>query len=298
VQGLSNTGSVKLYITNASISFTASGILYHVPVPNAVITFSSTATSPSTNWDASANRWSTLVPMSSVSGNATSHTFFDGVAFPVQGGFPGGIQNVSWQAAFTTSTPTVKFNWQFQAAVYSAFAATGATGNYTGTNINPIDNADPAGSPGAYKSNLVFGNMGAGYVGLAQGTAGVVPTIAPMSISPGSYDFGPVPRTTTQTPSAGTSFVLTNSDSVPYTINSITVTGGGSYYTDFKLLLGGSNNCLSLVNSALGPGASCILYPSFTPTAPGGGTKETAKVVVNDGAANSPQTVFFKGSSQ
>ena len=44
VQGLPSTGSVKLYVTNASISFTANGAQYTLPVPNAVITFSSTAT--------------------------------------------------------------------------------------------------------------------------------------------------------------------------------------------------------------------------------------------------------------
>jgi hypothetical protein len=297
VQGLPNSGSVKLYVTNASVSFTSGGTAYNVPVPNAVITFSSTTTSASTTWDATNNRWSTLVPMSSVSGNATIHTFFDGVAFPVPG-FPGGIQNVNWQAAYTTSTPGVKFTWQFGAAVYSAFAATGATENYTGANINPLDNADPAGTPEAYKADLVFGDMGAGYTGLAQGSTAVVPTIAPMSISPGSYDFGTVAANgTTRYPSAGTSFILTNSDSVPYTISSITVTG--SYTSDFKLLPNGTpntpNNCLG--TPSLAPGTSCILYPTFTPTA-SSGTKETAKVVVSDSAANSPQTVFFKGTVQ
>jgi hypothetical protein len=292
VQGLPASGSVKLYITNASISFTAGGNNYMVPVPNAVITFSSTVTSASTTWDTAANRWSTLVPISSVNGNATIHTFFDGVAFPVPaGGFPGGIQNVNWQAAFTTSTPTIKFNWQFEAAVYTS----SAFGSYTGANISPLDNTDPAGTPGTYKNNLVLGNnMGAGYVGLPQGTAAVVPTIAPMSIAPSSYDFGAVPNGTTATPSAGTSFVLTNSDSIPYTINTITVTGSGSYYTDFTLT-SGANQCLA--GSSLAPGASCNLYPSFKPTAPGG-TKETAKIVVGDTAPNSPQTVFLKGTSQ
>jgi hypothetical protein len=290
VQGLPASGSVKLYITNASISFTAGGNNYMVPVPNAVITFSSAVTSASTTWDTTANRWSTLVPISSVNGNATIHTFFDGVTFPVPaGGFPGGVQNVNWQAAFTTSTPTIKFNWQFEAAVYNSSAFT-----YTGANINALDNADPAGTPGTYKNNLVQGNnMGPGYVGFPQGTAAVVPTIAPMSISPSSYDFGAVPNGTTATPSAGTSFVLTNSDSIPYTINTITVTGSGSYYTDFTLT-SGPNQCSA--GSSLAPGASCNLYPSFRPTAPSG-TKETAKIVVSDTAPNSPQTVFLKGTS-
>jgi hypothetical protein len=300
VQGLPNTGSVKLYITNASISFSANGIVHNVFVPNAVITFSSTVTSPSTTWDAINNRWSTLVPMSSVSGNANVHTFFDGVAFPVpSGGFPGGIQNATWQAAFSTSTPGVKFNWQWGAAVYSMFPATGSTGNYTSLEVNPLDSSDPAGTPEVVKANLLFGDMGAGYTGLYLGTTAVVPTIAPMSISPSSYDFGTVATGTTYYPSAGTSFVVTNSDSVPYTISSITVTG--TYAADFPLLPNGApntpNNCLAPMYSSLGPGASCIVYPSFNPKAPSG-MKETAKVVVSDGAANSPQTIFLKGTVQ
>jgi hypothetical protein len=301
VQGLPNSPnspSVKLYITNASISFTSGGQSYTVPVPNAVITFSSTATSASTTWDATANRWSTLVPISSVNGNATIHTFFDGAAYQVPaGGFPGGIQNVSWQAAFSTSTPTIKFNWQFEAAVYTSSFAPSAPGSYAGVTINALDNADPAGTPTNFKLNLVGGNnMGAGYVGLPQGSAAVVPTIAPMSVSPSSYDFGSVPNGTTATPS-GTSFVLTNSDSVTYSITGITVTG--TYAADFKLLPNGApgapNNCVGM--SSLAPGASCNLYPTFAPTA-ASGIKETAKIVVSDGAANSPQTVFLKGTSQ
>ncbi len=64
VKGLPSTGSVKLYVTNASINFMANGTTYNLPVPNAVITFSSTASSASTTWDATNKRWSTLIPMS------------------------------------------------------------------------------------------------------------------------------------------------------------------------------------------------------------------------------------------
>jgi hypothetical protein len=75
VQGLPNSGSVKLYITNGTITFTANGVPYKLAVPNSVVTFSSTVSSASTTWDAANNRWSTLVPISSVKGNATIHSF-------------------------------------------------------------------------------------------------------------------------------------------------------------------------------------------------------------------------------
>jgi hypothetical protein len=47
----------------------------------------------------------------------------------------------------------------------------------------------------------------------------------------------------------------------------------------------------------LAGGGNCTLYVTFTPLALSG-TKETAKIVVNDNANNSPQTVFLKGLGQ
>jgi len=289
VKGLPNTGSVKLYVTNASINFMASGTTYNLPVPNAVITFSSTATSASTTWDATNNRWSTLIPMSSVNANAAIHTFFDGIAFQVpSNGFPTGIQNVTWQAAYSTSTTGLSFNWQWGAAVYSTLPAAGATGNYSSFGVNSLDNSVPAGTPVNYEGNLVFGDTGAGYTGLYANFVGVVPTIAPMNIAPNSYDFGGVSQGSTAT--ANMPFVLTNNDSVPYTISSIQMTG--TYAGDFIQ----TNNCPISPNT-LGAGASCTLTVNFTPST-SGGTKETAKIVINDNANNSPQTVFLKGTGQ
>jgi hypothetical protein len=226
--------------------------------------------------------------MSSVNGNATIHTFFDGVAFQVPtGGFPGGIQNVTWQAAYSTSTTGLNFNWQWGAAVYSTLPAAGANGNYSSFGVNPLDSSVPAGTPVNYETNLVFGDTGAGYTGLYANFVGVVPTIAPMNVAPSSYDFGLV---TTGSPTASVPFVLTNNDSVPYTISSIQWTG--TYAGDFVQ----TNNCPISPNT-LGAGASCTFNVTFTPST-SGGTKETAKIVINDSANNSPQTVFLKGTSQ
>jgi hypothetical protein len=298
VQGLPNTGSVKLYITNAMITFTANGIGYSLAVPNAVITFSSSVSSASTTWDAANNRWSTLIPMSSVKGNATIHSFFDGLAYQVPTNFPGGIQNVTWQAAYSTSTPGLNFNWQWGAAVYNQFPAntTGSafppvtTGDYNSAHVNALDNSDPAGTPESQKSNLAFGDMGAGYTGLYAGTTAVVPTIAPLSFSQSSLDFGMLQQGMTSTQLAAT---LTNNDSVPYTINAVNgIQYTGTYAGDFTI----TNDCPISPNS-LPAGGSCTftvtLKPSFL-----SGTKETAKIVVNDNANNSPQTVFLKGIVQ
>jgi hypothetical protein len=259
-----------------------------------VVTFSSTVTSASTTWDAANNRWSTLIPMSSV-GNTAIHSFFDGLAFKVPVNFAGGIQNVTWQAAYSTSTPGLKFNWQWGAAVYSAFPAntTGSmfpsvtTGDYNQAHINALDNSDPAGTPGNEKNSLVFGDMGTGYTGLYTGATSVSPTIAPLSFSQSSLDFGTVPSGGPFTPQMVT---LMNNDSTPYTINGIQVTG--TYAGDFTI----TNNCPISPNT-LGAGLSCTFTVTLTPSA-ASGTKETAKIVVNDNANNSPQTVFLKGIVQ
>lgn len=89
---------------------------------------------------------------------------------------------------------------------------------------------------------------------------------------------------------ASVTFVLTNNDSVPYTISSIQMTG--TYASDFVQ----TNNCPINPNT-LGAGASCTFTVNLTPSA-SSGTKETAKIVINDNANNSPQTVFLKGTVQ
>ena len=302
VKNLPSNTNVKLYVTNASISFsststqctgTFSSGQCTLPVPNAVISFSPTATSASTTWDDTNKRWSTIVPTSSVNNVASIHTFFDGVAIPVpSGGLPTGIQNVTWQAAYsTTYTGTagnsLSFNWQWGAAIYSSLPATGATGNYSPFSVNPLDSSDPAGTPEGFRSNLVFGDMGTGYTGLYSSPVGVVPTIAPMSVSPSSYDFGAVPQNMGLPP---VTFNLMNNDTVPYTINSIQMTGTNA--SDFALQPGG---CVGM--SSLAASASCNITVVFTPRA-ASGVKETAKIVVNDNANNSPQTVFLKGTVQ
>ena len=145
------------------------------------------------------------------------HTFLDGLAFKVPSNFPSGIQNVTWTAAFSTDSPEISFQWQWGAAVYNSFSTT-----YSSLGVNPVDNADPAGTPEAYKSYLVFGATGAGPTGLYVGTAGVVPTIALVSVSPSSLDFsiGGTVSQTVGTTSGSMKAVLTNNQSGPLTIAS------------------------------------------------------------------------------
>ena len=53
---------VRVFVTNGVIGFTANGINYSLPVPDALITFSPTATTASTTFDAATNRWLTTIP--------------------------------------------------------------------------------------------------------------------------------------------------------------------------------------------------------------------------------------------
>ncbi len=257
-------------------------------VPNAVITFSTTAGSSSANWDTTNNRWNVLVPTSSVSGNATIHTFLDGLAYQVPaGGFPTGIQNVTWSAAFSTDTQGINFHWEWGAAVYnSSFTST-----YSSLGVNALDTATyPAGTPENYTSDLVFGGTGPGYTGLYVGPAGVVPTIAEASASPSTLDFSKGGTVTQAVGSSSTSMtaVLTNNQSGALTISSIQMTG-----TDPGDFLQ-TNNC-PISPSTLAGGGSCTFTVTFKPTTTG---KRTAKIAVNDGANNTPQTVFLTGMGQ
>jgi hypothetical protein len=285
VQGLPTSGSVKLYVTNASISFTANGNAYNLPVPNAVLTFSSTASSASTTWDSANNRWSTLVPMSSINNNSTIHTFLDGVAFPVAATFPNGIQNVTWEAAYSTTSTGLSFNWQWGAAVYSALGSNNVLG------INPLDATDPAGTPEAYKTGLVFGDLGPGYVGMYEGATSVVPTIAPASIAPSSWNFGTVSKS--QPGSVTQSFTLSNNQSGTLTMSSSMnppIVISGTNASDFSF----TTNCPGSGGTMTG-GSSCVINVTFTVNSTTG-TLEKAKLYVYNDAANSPQTVFLEGT--
>jgi hypothetical protein len=303
------SGQVKLYLTNSSITFTANGTPYTVPVPNAVVTFNS-STALGTTFSTTSNRWSTSVPKSSLTGN----TFVTGVAVPVPaGGFPSGIQNVKFQAAFSTDAPGVTLQWQWGAAVYTAFntcyyfqssnssnACFNAVSSSNVLGVNPEDGSadaygtDPAGTPETYKASVIFGATGGGltnYTGYLSGGAGVVPTVAPMSVSPSSVDFLPQNQGTT---SAAMTTVLTNNDAVSHNISSLAITGTNA--GDFTLLLNGlstPNNCVGM--SSLAAGANCTLYVTFTPSDVGA---RTDRIVINDDANNSPQTVYLSGTGQ
>ena len=294
LQGLplgANPAQVKLYLTNSTISFTANGVPYSLPVPNSVVTFNSTsATLPKTSYDSTNSRWSTSIPASKLTGN----TFVTGIAIPVPaGGFPSGIQNVSWSAAFSTDTSGISLQWQWGAAVYSSLFnpiyALSSNTNALGVNAEDgsadTNGTDPAGTPETYKSSVLFGATGGGltnYTGYLSSGAGVVPTIAPTSVSPSSLTFIPQSQGTTSGPMLA---VITNNDSISHTIYSITTTGTNA--SDFT----STNTCPASLTS----GAGCTITVTFRPSDVG---TRTAKVVISEDAKNSPLTVYLSGTGQ
>ena len=296
VQGLpSNGAQVKLYLTNSSISFTANGTPYTVPVPNSVVTFSSASltTGAKTTYDPVNSRWGTAVAKSGLTGN----TFVTGVAFQLPANFPTGVQNVAWSASYSTDTPGITLQWQWGAAVYNSFSSTYATSatppntNVLGVNAEDgVPGSDPAGTPETYKTFVIAGATGGGgtnYTGYLSAAAGVVPTVAPMSVSPSSLSFGTQNQGSTSL--LPMSVTLTNNDGVAHTISSIAASGANA--SDFTV----TNNCPMSPINTLAAGSSCTITVTFTPSDVG---TRTTKIVVNDDAYNSPQTVYLSGAGQ
>ena len=87
--------------------------------------------------------------------------------------------------------------------------------------------------------------------------------------------------------------VLTNNDSITHNFTGSGIQIMGSNAADFALVATGANNCITM--SGLPSGASCMLYVTITPSDVG---TRTAKIVLNDDANNSPQTVYLSGAGQ
>jgi hypothetical protein len=168
-------------LRSSTIQFAASGQNYTLAVPNATITYSQSATSASTSFDAVTNTWQTIVPLS-----YTGNVFLSGLAYPVAADLPGGVGPVTWAGTFTSATAGLSAQWKWAAAVYTQFAtdpkAIGAK-PIDGGALNPYPNSDHAGTPENYKPYVTGGAMGGGgsnWTGGYSGTATVpVAVVAP-----------------------------------------------------------------------------------------------------------------------
>lgn len=172
------TGTATVWLSDATVTFTANSTNYVLPVPDAVVTFAPSGTIATSF---SGGTWQTTTHKSGLAGNTWLSGF--GYASP---GLPGGINPVTWQGHFWTDVPGLTLNWQWSAAVYTSFNT-----DYSTLNVKPIDdnasvgpwfNADKAGVPEAYKSFVTGGARGGGgsnWTGSMSATGSVVPDLIP-----------------------------------------------------------------------------------------------------------------------
>jgi hypothetical protein len=160
VSGLNSQKTTTVLFGPSTIQFSAGGQNYNLSVPNAVITFSPTATCATISYDSILGQWETTVPTS-----GSDEIFLSGLAFPLPAaGLPGGTNPVDWQGTFQTSTPGLSIQWKWGAAVYSAFSS-----DYSALGVKPTHsnscsygNSDHAGTPENFKKSVVGGARGGG----------------------------------------------------------------------------------------------------------------------------------------
>ena len=160
---------VTIDFTNGNISFTAGGASYSLAVPNAKITFSTSATCTSTTFDSVSNTWMTTVPIS-----GDDEVFLTGLAWPVpSGGLPGGANPVNFTGSYSSESnaPGLSIQMQWSAAAYSSFTTDynalqikaghqTACGQNNGDHSGTPEGVDNTNTP--WKKYLVGGPRGGG----------------------------------------------------------------------------------------------------------------------------------------
>jgi hypothetical protein len=189
VNGLGSTPAT-IFVTHASITFTANGQTYQLIVPDSQITFSSSITLATTAFTklsaeiGSPFGWRTKLQASGLAGN----DLLAGLRFAVPAsGLPGGIKNVIWQGTFSSDTSGLTVNWQWGAAAYTTFDT-----KYNNLGVKPVDdnkasqyqNSDHAGTPEDFKVYVIGGATGGGgsnFTGSYSGTGSCALVLTPTS---------------------------------------------------------------------------------------------------------------------
>jgi len=167
-----------IFFNNSTISFTAGGTQFALPVPPAVITFSPSATCASTTFNTVTGKWETTVPVS-----GDDEIFLTGLAFKVPATISGGVNPVTWSGVFSTNGPSVSVQWKWGAAVYTSLPTSMGKVLYSSLGVKAghqhdcnHNNGDHAGTPedATVQSALVGGARGGGgsnFTGSFSGTA-------------------------------------------------------------------------------------------------------------------------------
>lgn len=174
LQGTLPTSDFTVQVVNGTIQFGGSTLT----VPNAMITFSSSATCASTQFDTTSNQWETTIPLSAA-GHA-DEIFAAGLAYVLPPNFPQNVQGVTWTANFTASVSSLQIQWQWGAANYLSndnkghiFPMSGGAPDYNAMMVDPGHNVttcagynsgDHAGAPenAMVKALVVGGGSGGG----------------------------------------------------------------------------------------------------------------------------------------
>jgi hypothetical protein len=207
----SQTATIR--VVNSAIDFTVKATKYHLEVPNATVVFSPTVTKATTSFDVAAKTWNTTVP-SSFKGDV----FLTGVAWTAPAKLKGEIKNLKWKAEFESDTAGVKVGWHWSAEAYKTLSS-----DYNALGVKPAEgrqvtayrNADPAGTPEAFKNQLVVGRGWCGHrhVGTHSGVKKVKPdVVAPPQQSTSLSGRVVLDDTITVSPLEGVSIHLTGVD--------------------------------------------------------------------------------------
>lgn len=183
VSGLGTIPTVVVF-DRSEVVFSVAGVPYQVTLPAGQVTFSPSAASTTTTFDAAQQMWRTTVSP----GNNGRNVFVTGVAFAVPvAGLPGKIKPVTWTGRFNTDTPGLSIKWEWAAAVYSNFSTNYATLGVKpvdGSTQNPYANNDNAGAPQSYKAFVIDGATGGvgNYTGKFSGAGHAAPCADPNEI--------------------------------------------------------------------------------------------------------------------
>jgi len=176
LNGAIPSSTFQIFVTGGKITFGPSTL----SVPDAVITFSSTATCSSTSFDTTFNRWETTLPLSAAS--QADEIFAAGIAYLIPPGFPQNVNNVTWSADVSSSAPGLDVTWQYgvsnwlvssKGTSFPALSESPFVPDYNGMMVDPAHNAaacntsynsgDHAGSPEfAGRQNVMTGGGSGG----------------------------------------------------------------------------------------------------------------------------------------
>jgi hypothetical protein len=167
VQGLPSS---ETWFTFRNQKITINGYPYPLLVPDGEMDFNPSVNCsniPTIAWfSKNESAWQTTVPV-----NSSGNVFLSALAFQVpSSGFPGGINSVTWSGEFVFPLNTsITVNWQWAAAVYSSLSYYYQPFDYNALGVKAVDdnhfcppNSDHAGTPEAFKSNVVGGARGGG----------------------------------------------------------------------------------------------------------------------------------------